>query len=87
MIVVTDGQANPVPVRVAVEAAGRAKADGLRVFTIGLGNQVEVQALRSMATSAADYFSATDQSVLARIYERIAFAIPCPADRFWGHRP
>jgi Mg-chelatase subunit ChlD len=86
MIVVTDGQANPVPVEVAVQRALAAKAAGIRIFTIGLGDTVEADALRQIASAASDYFAAPDAEDLACIYRQVAFDIPCPASRFWAGR-
>ncbi len=86
IVILTDGRANPVPVLVALERARRAKADGVRIFVIGLGMKVETEALRTIASAPGDYFTAADPSVLGRIYEQIAYAIPCPADQFWGRR-
>jgi hypothetical protein len=86
MIVLTDGRANPVPGSVAEDEARKVKADGVVVFTVGLGSDLDVDALRAMA-SRPDYFHiAPDAEALAGIYRDIAVAIPCPASAFWGRR-
>jgi len=85
MVVLTDGRANPVPVAAAVAAAAAARADAIRVFTIGVGDQVEEEALRAMATGPGDFFSAPDASALADIYRRVAFSLPCRTNG-WGGR-
>ncbi len=59
---------------------------GIRLFTIGLGIEVETGALQRMATSPTDYFYAPDGEDLAAIYRRIAYVIPCPPESFWARR-
>jgi Ca-activated chloride channel homolog len=86
MVVLTDGKNNPEPVAVAEAEAAAAKADGIRLFTIGLGADAEQDALRRMASSPTDYFYAPDGEDLLHIYEQIAHAIPCPPELFWGRR-
>jgi Mg-chelatase subunit ChlD len=87
MVVLTDGKNNPEPVAVAETEATAAKTDGIRLFTIGLGADVEQDALRRMASTPADYFYAPDGEDLLAIYKAIAVAIPCPPEAFWGRRP
>lgn len=53
-------------------AAAAAKAAGTRVFTIGLGNDVDPDLLRALASSPADYFQAPDSGQLATIYQQIS---------------
>jgi hypothetical protein len=86
MIVLTDGKANPVPAEVAVDEASAAKADGVVVFTVGLGAELDIEALRGMATRPEYFYVAPDAEALAGIYRGIAVAIPCPAAGFWGRR-
>lgn len=78
MIVLTDGRANPVPVSEAVARASEAKVSGIRIFTIGLGADLDVDALRTMATKPSDFFQTTDASTLASIYRQVAFSLSCP---------
>ncbi|MFI0606842.1 MAG: VWA domain-containing protein [Anaerolineae bacterium] len=86
MVLLTDGRSNPQPVAEAIVAATAAKEHGVVIFTVGLGDDLDVEALGAMA-SQPDYFrtaaSATD---LAAIYRDIAGLLPCPADAFWGNR-
>jgi len=86
MIVLTDGKANPVPVSAAVEKARLAKADGITIFTIGLGDDLDFEALEAMASKRSYYYHAPDGEDLQDIYAQIAVAIPCPAEHFWGKR-
>jgi hypothetical protein len=86
MIVLTDGRANPVPVSVAEAEVQLAKDAGVVVFTIGLGADLDTEALGRMASRPEYYYRAPDAEALAGIYRGIAVAIPCSASGFWGRR-
>jgi Mg-chelatase subunit ChlD len=86
MIVLTDGRANPVPVSVAEAEARAAKDAGVVLFTIGLGNDLDTEALLGMASKPDYFYVAPGAEALAGIYRGIAVAIPCPAGAFWGRR-
>ncbi|MFN8424536.1 MAG: vWA domain-containing protein, partial [Anaerolineae bacterium] len=83
VILLTDGRSNPVPVSEAERAAGVVKAAGARLFTIGLGQDVDAEALRAMASQAADYFEAPDGEDLGAIYGSISAALPCAPYSYW----
>jgi hypothetical protein len=85
-VLLTDGRSNPRPVAEAVARASAAKAAGVRVYTIGLGAEVEDDALAAMASRPEDYHRAPEAGALAGIYAQIAVALPCPARAFWGGR-
>jgi Mg-chelatase subunit ChlD len=87
MIVLTDGLANPVPVDAAVAEAQRAKDASVVVFTVGLGQDLDFEALEQMASQPSYFYAAPDAEDLARIYRDIAGTIPCPHTAFWGRRP
>lgn len=84
MVVLTDGRANPVPVDMAETEAGAAKAAGVLLFTIGLGADLEEDALRRMASRPEYFYKAPDAEDLAAIYRHIAVTLPCPGGAFWG---
>lgn len=86
MIVLTDGRSNPRPAAEAVARAEAAKAVGVNVFTIGLGSDVDAEALLAMASRPGYAYRAPDAEDLAAIYRAIAVAIPCPPAAFWGGR-
>ena len=86
MILLTDGRSNPQPASAAVDRAAGAKALGIRVYTIGLGAELDEQALREMASNASSYFHAPSTADLVGIYREIAVDIPCPATTFWAGR-
>jgi len=87
LIMLTDGLSNPRPASEAVERAAEAKAAGVVIHTIGLGDTLDFDALEAMATEPGDFFHrAPDGEDLAAIYEQIAVEIPCPPSRYWGRR-
>jgi Mg-chelatase subunit ChlD len=86
MIVLTDGRANPVGPDAAVREGAAAKGEGVTIFTIGLGEELDLDALSAIASKPAYFYSAPDGEDLEAIYKAIAVAIPCPADTFWGRR-
>ncbi len=86
LILLTDGRSNPRPVSEAVARAGEAKAAGVVVYTIGLGAEVDAEALAAIASRPEGYFAAPEAEALAGIYAQIATALPCPAGAFWGGR-
>ncbi len=86
MIVLTDGRANPVPVDVAIVEARLAKEAGVQLFTIGLGADLDAEALAQMASLPEWFYVAPDAEDLVDIYRAIAVTIPCPMGNFWGVR-
>jgi Mg-chelatase subunit ChlD len=86
LILLTDGRSNPRPAADAVARAAEAKARGVVVFTIGLGTDVDTDALAAIASRPDGFYQAPVGEDLAAIYGRIAVALPCPAGAFWGRR-
>jgi Mg-chelatase subunit ChlD len=86
MVLLTDGKAKPVGPEAAVEQARAAKADGITIFTIGLGEELDLEALGAIASKPEYFHHAPDGENLEAIYRAIAVEIPCPAERFWGRR-
>ena len=86
LILLTDGRSNPQPAGEAVERAAQAKSAGIRLYTIGLGADLDEAALREMASGDEAYFHAPSGAALAGIYREIAVDIPCPYSAFWGGR-
>lgn len=94
VILLTDGLPNRVPFGpgsdspecpnqecTVLRAAARMKADGSRLFTIGLGEDDDVlrELLRESASTPGDFFFAPDGDDLAGIYRQIAGRITeCP---------
>jgi len=87
VVMLTDGRSNPDPVSRALDAATALKADGITLYTVGLGEDVEFEALRRMATRTENFHWAPDGEDLGPIYEEIAREVPCPRRAYWPYRP
>jgi Ca-activated chloride channel family protein len=83
LILLTDGRSNPRPASDAVAAAEAARHAGVIIFTIGLGEDLDRDALRSMAGDTGEFYETPDGRQLDGIYERIAVLIPCPGVGYW----
>jgi len=77
LVLLTDGRANPVPVDVAVAEAAASKAAGVTLFTIGLGDDLDAEALAAMASTPDGFLRAPDAEDLAAVYAQVARSIPC----------
>jgi Ca-activated chloride channel homolog len=97
MILLTDGQ-NDAGVMPPLEAAQMAAETGLRIYTIGVGaapgegyyglsagnTDLDEGALKAIAqVTGGEYFRATDDSSLERVYERIDALEPLRGTRQW----
>jgi hypothetical protein len=86
MLVLTDGRNNPEPSATVVEAARVAAAADVRIISIGLGSDADVDLLVAIASAPTDFHFAPDGEALAEIYRLIgSVLIPCPDLRFWPH--
>lgn len=86
MIVLTDGRANPVGPEAAVGRASAAKGDHITIFAIGLGEDLDGEALGNMASKTEYFYRTPDGEDVKAIYKAIAIEIPCPAEQYWGSR-
>jgi len=78
LILLTDERSNPRPVSEAVARAAEAKAAGVVIFTVGLGNDLVLAALKAIASEPSFFFRSADAHDLEAIYTAIAELIPCP---------
>lgn len=69
LIILSDGQSATDP---ALQAAQRAKDDGIRVISVGIGDDVDQSLMERIATSPADYHFSPDATDLNDIYVAIA---------------
>ena len=53
------------------------------VFTIGLGDDVDEDLMREIATAPSYYFSAPTVDDLSAVYGTVAAALPCPGGVMW----
>jgi Mg-chelatase subunit ChlD len=72
LILLSDGGSNKAA---ALREANAYKDIGIRIITIGLGNDVEADLLRDVASNPEDYYFAPDPSQLSDIYQSIARSI------------
>lgn len=73
----TYGLPNGTTAEAVLAAADRAKAEGVIIYTIGLGGDVDPHLLQQVATDPGKYYFAPRATDLEAIYEQIAFVIPC----------
>jgi Mg-chelatase subunit ChlD len=85
IVLLTDGRHTGTPGAELV-AAAEVRDTGIRLYTIGLGSDVDELTLTEMAGSRSRYYFAPDSSNLHQIYTEVARDIDCPADDFWGRR-
>lgn len=85
IVLLTDGRSNPRPIDEAVALAAAAKADGILIAVVGLGDELDVDGLRSIASSERHFFLSPDAQDLEAIYAAIADLIPCPS--YWPQAP
>lgn len=84
IIILTDGAANVSDLRginpndYVLSQANLAKSEGVIIYTVGLGSDVNSNLLSSAATVPDNYYYAPNESILSSIYLEIA-AISCTA--------
>lgn len=84
----TDGRQEAGPEQAEAEAAA-ARAEGVRIFTIGLGGDADVDApfLTRLAGASGRYYAAPTPAELEAIYTALAAeARTCGKEAFWGGR-
>ncbi len=86
MLILTDGRANPVPVDEAVREAEAAKLLGQEIFTVGIGTDLDREALQIMASKPGSFYVTADGEGVVGILASIAETIPCPPSAYWGKR-
>jgi len=83
MVVLTDGIATmpqkagdpKYPETFALERANEAKANGVSIFTIGLGKELNIEFLKQVASSSEEFYLAPTAKDLTGIYTQIATKI------------
>ncbi len=77
IILLTDGRPWGVGETAVIAAAANAKADGITIYTIGLGQNVNATLLEMIATTPNLYYFAPSTADLEAIYAQIATNLPC----------
>lgn len=85
LILLTDGVQTGTPGE-ELRAAAEVRDAGVRVYTIGLGADVDEATLQTIAGADDRYYFAPDSSDLACIYSEIARDLMCPGVELWGGR-
>jgi Mg-chelatase subunit ChlD len=85
VVVMTDGIQEAEPER-PVDLADGLRADGVALFVIGLGTDVDVAYLERLAAGRDALYLSPAADELVGIYEQLARLIPCPASDYWGGR-
>jgi Mg-chelatase subunit ChlD len=60
-----------------LDVAQSLKSDGIEIYTIGLGSDVEADTLRAIASSPDAYFESPTTADLATIYNEVAVTVGC----------
>lgn len=87
MIVLTDGRTNGETTETLLARAERARAEGIRIFSIGLGEDIDPAILAQIASQREYFYRAPSAVELVMIYQDIVREIPCPPEQFWSGRP
>jgi Mg-chelatase subunit ChlD len=77
VVLLTDGQPTHTTPEAVAAAAAAARDDGIIVFTIGLGPDVDAELLRTVAGDPSRAFTAPDGEDLEQIYSMIREKLPC----------
>lgn len=77
LILLTDGQPNGTDTATVLAEAAAAKAEGITIYTIGLGQDVDATLLQQIATDPTYYYASPTTAQLTEIYERIADPLRC----------
>lgn len=85
IVLISDGQANPVPGAEAVQAATDAReAFGILIYVIGIGPSIDEAVLKAIATDASRYFFVPDIEQLRSEFAELASTkIPCARENYW----
>jgi uncharacterized protein YegL len=83
VVLLTDGVQTGTPGE-ELKAAAEVRDAGVRLYTIGLGADVDEDTLRAIAGADERYYYSPDSADLARIYSEIAMDLMCAGK--WGGR-
>lgn len=84
IVLLTDGKSTVRPIEEAIYAARQMRDEGIEIFVVGLGQDIEDAALRAIASRPTFYRQTLDAETLAEILKTIVKEIPCTGSAFWG---
>ena len=77
LVLLTDGLPLGTTREEVLAAAEQAKGEGVIIYTIGFGGDVDPVLLQQVASSPDKYYFAPEAGDLEEIYRQIAGVIPC----------
>ena len=78
VVLMSDGGQNGVSENEVLRIANEAKAEGVNIFTIGLGEDADKELLKAIASRPEQSYIAPTSADLEAIYQQVARDIPCP---------
>ena len=78
MVLLTDGRPTSTGESDVRAAADRVRMDGIALFAVGLGRDVNGELLADIVAESGRYYSAADAATLETIYRRLASTVLCP---------
>lgn len=87
IVVLSDGRTNPSPGADSVAAAAEAKAQGIAVYVVGMGPDMDESTLRPMASDPSRFLPAASDRQLEPIFRDLVGAVSCPPEIYWSRRP
>jgi molecular chaperone DnaK len=78
MVIATDGEPTDASKESILNYAALLKNRGIRIIVIGIGDDIDVNFLRRLATSANDYHFAKVSFELKKIYKQVADTLALP---------
>ncbi len=84
ILLLTDGRST-TPAADAIAQAAAAKADGITIHAIGLGNEVDARTLGGIASTPAHYRAAAGRAAVIAAFEAVARSERCRG-AFWAGR-
>jgi hypothetical protein len=77
ILLFTDGRSPGVPREEVLEAAARARDEGIIIFSLAYGADADLELLHDIAGTSSRLYLQPDASALARIYALLLPELPC----------
>lgn len=82
-VLMTDGRPDQGTVPAILESAGAIKGLGMRLYTVGLGADLDRDLLRQVASGPGYYLEAPSGDDLGALYRSLAVNVGCPGGAMW----
>ncbi len=83
-VLMTDGRPDQGTVPAILESATAIKGQGMRLYTVGLGADLDRDLLRQVASGPNYYLEAPSGDDLGALYRSLAVNVGCPGGVMWG---